>query len=394
MDTGEVMYGKCIAVVVSAATLAGCGKSGATNEPAAGAPAQSTGAVPANVSLQGQYVDGIGQGLFFTPDGGVGVIGSRDNGRYVGQGQTFRVEMAGKPAAMGYVFSPDKISLSYPNDPRGTLYLFREGSDLAAQARAEANHTPIERKAPAFDRSVPLDRYVDLSPDNTAEGLYYLYAALHEPPLSDDEKFRMLSPHRAEADAFKRRDLVQAEMPGIDAKLADWKSKRYLRVTVNVPVWMSANARSDNGFPPMSYAGGFGLNGPYDFQRKGFPASCIANERISHALPPGWSGGNVGLVMGREETYRENCILLVPDEATARALEAKRSSGIGLMLKSATLYFYAVGDREGGGSDDVSVVLTHARLQYGDSVVGGAFTSDPPSVGAPIEVDFPQPALD
>ncbi len=349
--------------------------------------------MPANVSLQGQYVDGFGQGLFFTPDGGVGVIGSRDNGRYAGQGQTFRIEMAGKPPAMGYVFSPDKISLSYPNDPRGTLYLFREGSDLAAQARAQANHTPVERKAPAFDRSVPLDQYVDLSPDNTAEGLYFLYASLHQPPLSDDEKFRMLSPRRAEADAFKRRDLVQAEMPGIDAKLAEWKLKSYFKLTVNVPVWMSASARSDNGFPPMSYAGGFGLIGPYDFQRKGFPASCIANERISHALSPGWSGGNVGLVMGREETYRENCILLVPDEATARALEAKRSSGIGLTLKSATLYFYAVGDREGGGSGDVSVVLTHARLQYGDSVVGGAFTSDPPSVGAPIDVDFPQPAL-
>lgn len=390
---GRRLEGVLLGLGIAAFALSGCGEQQAAEPAATASPQAAARSMPANVSLQGQYVDGLGQGLFFTPDGGVGVIGSRDNGRYVGQGQTFRVEMAGKPAAMGYVFSPDKISLSYPNDPRGTLYLFREGSDLAAQARAEANHTPIERKAPAFDRSVPLDRYVDLSPDNTAEGLYYLYAALHESPLSDDEKFRMLSPHRAEADAFKRRDLVQAEMPGLDAKLANWKSKRYLRVTVNVPVWMSANARSDNGFPPMSYAGGFGLIGPYNFQRKGFPASCIANERISHALSPGWSGGNVGLVMGREETYRENCILLVPDEATARALEAKRSSGIGLTLKSATLYFYAVGDREGGGSDDVSVVLTHARLQYGDSVVGGAFTGDPPSVGAPIEVDFPQPAL-
>lgn len=390
---GRRMVSVLLGLGIAAFALSGCGKQQAAEPAATASPQAAARSMPANVSLQGQYVDGFGQGLSFTPDGGVGVIGSRDNGRYVGQGQTFRIEMAGKPPAMGYVFSPDKISLSYPNDPRGTLYLFREGSDLAAQARAQSNHTPVERKAPAFDRSVPLDQYVDLSPDNTADGLYYLYAALHEPPLSDDEKFRMLSPHRAEADAFKRRDLVHAEMPGIDAKLADWKSKRYLRVTVNVPVWMSANARSDNGFPPMSYAGGFGLIGPYNFQRKGFPASCIANERISHALSPGWSGGNVGLVMGREETYRENCILLVPDEATARALEAKRSSGIGLTLKSATLYFYAVGDREGGGSDDVSVVLTHARLQYGDSVVGGAFTSDPPSVGAPIEVDFPQPAL-
>lgn len=390
---GRRLEGVLLGLGIAAFALSGCGEQQAAEPAATASPQAAARSMPANVSLQGQYVDGFGQGLFFTTDGGVGVIGSRDNGRYVGQGQTFRIEMAGKPPAMGYVFNPDKISLSYPNDPRGTLYLFREGSDLAAQARAEANHTPIERKAPAFDRSVPLDRYVDLSPDNTAEGLYYLYAALHEPPLSDDEKFRMLSPHRAEADAFKRRDLVQAEMPGIDAKLAEWQSKRYFRLTVNVPVWMSANARSDNGFPSMAFAGGFGLIGPYNFQRKGFPASCIANERISHALPPGWSGGNVGLVMGREETYRESCILLVPDEATARALEAKRSSGIGLTLKSATLYFYAVGDREGGGSGDVSVVLTHARLQYGDSVVGGAFTSDPPSVGAPIDVDFPQPAL-
>lgn len=391
---GRRLEGVLLGLGIAAFALSGCGKQQAAEPAATASPQAAARSMPANVSLQGQYVDGLGQGLFFTPDGGVGVIGSRDNGRYVGQGQTFRVEMAGKPPAMGYVYSPDKISLSYPNDPRGTLYLFREGSDLAAQARAEANHTPIERKAPAFDRSVPLDRYVDLSPDNTAEGLYYLYAALHEPPLSDDEKFRMLSPHRAEADAFKRRDLVQAEMPGLDAKLADWKSKRYFKLTVNVPVWMSANARSDNGFPPMAYAGGFGLIGPYDFQRKGFPASCIANERISHALPPGWSGGNVGLVMGREETHRESCVLLVSDEATARALEAKRSSGIGLTLKFAILYFYAVGEREGGGSGDVSVVLTHARLQYGDSVIGGAFTTDPPSVGAPIDVDFPQPTLD
>jgi len=311
------MLGALLGMGIATVGMVGCGKQQSA-EPAAGAlPTAPSSSMPSNVALSGQYVDGYGRGMFFTPEGGVGIIGSSENGRYVGEGQTFRVEIAGKPPAMGYIYSPNKLSVSFQNDPRGTQYLFREGSDLAAQARAEATHTTVERKAPDFDRSVPLDRYVDLLPDNTAEGLYYLYAALHEPPLSDEERFRMLSPHRAEADAFKRRDLMNAELPAIDEKLAGWKGKRYFKVRVDPVAWMSGAARSDGGFPSMSYAGGFNLLGHYDLQRKGFPASCIANERLSHF---GWSGGAVGIVMGREETHHQNCLLLVPDEATARAL--------------------------------------------------------------------------
>lgn len=377
---------------LAATGLTGCGKPGEGGEAAAAPPTAKASAMPANVVLSGQYVDGYGRGLFFTPDGGVGVIGSPDNGRYVGEGQTFRVEIAGKPPGMGHIYSPNKISVSFSTAANGTMTLFREGSDLAAQARAEANHAPVERKSPDFDRSVPLDRYQDLSPDQTAEGLFYLYAALHEPPLSDEEKFRMLSPHRGESDGFKRRDFVQAEMPGIDAKLADAKSKRYFKLTVDPKEW-GLGQSSANGFPRMAYTGGLSsVLGAYDFKRKGFPATCIANERLSHALSEGWSGGVVGLVMGREETHHKNCVLTVSDEPTARAMEAKRSTSAFMLLKTADLYFYAVGDRDEGGTRDVSVVLTHARLQYGNQ--GGLLTDDPDPVGAPIDVDFPQPALD
>jgi len=373
-----------VGMELAAIGLTGCGKPGATGETAAVPPATKSSTTPANVVLRGQYVDGYGRGLFFTPDGGVGVIGSPDNGRYVGEGQTFRVEIAGKPPAMGYVYSPNKISVSFQSDPNGTRNLFREGSDLAAQARAEATHAPVERKAPDFDRTVPLDRYVDLSPDNTTEGITYLYVALHEPPLSDEEKFKLLSPHRGEPDAFKRRDLMQAEMAGIDAKLAEWKGKRYLKLSVDALKWSDFQPpHSTSGFSNMGFHGGFGILGPYDVTRKGFRAPCIANEDLSTGI---------GLLMGREETYHQTCLLSVQDESTARAIESQRASGVGPFLKSADLYFYAVRDIDSGQYRNVSVVLTHGRLQYAKELKYDG--SEMESIGAPIEVDFPQPAFD
>jgi len=366
------------------AAMTGCGKQQTAEQAGSAAPATRSKTMPANVVLSGQYVDGFGRGLFFTPDGGVGTIGSRDEGRYVGEGQTFRIEIAGKPPAMGYVYSPNKISVSFQNDPNGTRNLFREGSDLAAQARAEATHTPVERKAPDFDRTVPLDRYVDLSPDNTTEGITYLYVALHEPPLSDEEKFKLLSPHRGEPDAFKRRDLMQAEMPGIDAKLAEWKGKRYLKLSVDALKWSDLQPpHSTSGFSNMGFHGGFGILGPYDVTRKGFQAPCVANEDLSTGI---------GLLLGREETYHRTCLLSVPDEATARAIESQRASGAGPVLKTADLYFYVVRDLDSGQYRNVSSVLTHARLQYAKERKYDG--SEMESIGAPIEVDFPQPAFD
>jgi len=376
------MYGKCVSWVVFMAALAGCGKPAATNGEAAAASPPVASAMPANVVLSGQYVDGNGFGLVFAPDGRAAPIGSPGQGRYVGEGQTFRVEIAGMPPAMGHVYSPNKISVTYPNDPRGTQYLFREGSDLAAQARAEATHRPVERKAPDFDRNVPLDKYVDLSPDGTTEGVTYLYVALHEPPLADEERFRLLSPHRSEPDAFKRRDHMQSDLPGIDAKLASMKGQRYFKLHVDTAEWgRLGKPNPENGFAWMQYTGGFDLGSAYDMSKKGFPSLCMANE------------GKNGVLFGREETYHRQCVLVVDDEATARALEAQRaSSSLGVPAKTVDLYFYAVRDLDGGGNQEVSAVLTHARVRFAKERKFDGSEVEP--FGPPIDVVFPQPAID
>lgn len=381
---GRRMVSVLLGLGIAVFGLSGCGKQQAAESTASASPPVAARSMPADVSLQGQYVDGLGQGLFFTPDGGVGVIGSRNNGRYVGQGQTFRVEISGMPPAMGYVFSPNKISISYLNDPRGTQYLFREGSDLAAQARAEANHTPVERKAPDFDRSVPLDRYVDLAPDGTTEGVTYLYVALHEPPLTDEERFRLLSPYRDEPDAFKRRDHMKSDLPGIDAKLAGLKGRRYFKLHVDAAEWgRSGRPNPENGFAWMQYAGGLGLGSAsaYDMSKRGFPMPCMANLNPS------------GLLFGREETYHNWCVLVVDNESTARTLESQRaSSSLGLPAKTVDLYFHAVRDLDDGGNRKVSAVLTHARLQFAKELKYDGSVRE--SFGPPIDVVFPQPPMD
>jgi hypothetical protein len=254
-------------------------------------------------------------------------------------------------------------------------HFFRVGSAAFQTGRANTLPSDPAQQTPRldFDRSVPLERYADLSPDGSTDGLAYLYAALREPPLTDDEKLSLLSVETAkEHDAFKRRDLAQTVLPDINKRLADVAQQRYYRIAVNA-VGSTGNAWTWNG--PVT------LLGAYDLDRKGFPSSCVATGVVLPVAHLDDARTYLSLRFNQEEPPPATCFLPVPDETVARAMEAARTKPQGIWASRVTAYFYAA--RAGGKA--VSAVLTHATLTFDTP------SSDGTGQQSDVEVSFPQP---
>lgn len=139
--------------------------------------------------------------------------------------------------------------------------------DAAVKAAAEmprsASMTSAQPSAAirSADRSVPLDQYQARTRDLSD----WLYFALSAQPV-DYEKvaWAMSGEYRAASDAFKKKDLMDALKPQIDAKLAEVrKSGRYLYV---------------------DFAPGTVSLGHYDLATKSFPISGLdaASMRLTN----------------------------------------------------------------------------------------------------------------
>lgn len=140
---------------------------------------------------------------------------------------------------------------------------------------------------PIADPSVSLDSYQRL----TTEHLVYLRHALSSEPVNYEQIAWQVSPEfRSSTDAFKKKDLLEALKPQVDAKLADAKkSWRYLYVD----------------FKP-----GDVFLGHYDLDKKSFPIYGIGSS-------------NIFLTNG--DAYKH---LPMPDESRAREVEAAIAKGV------------------------------------------------------------------
>jgi|GEM_PF-1740370 len=235
--------------------------------------------------------------------------------------------------------------------------------------------TSVNAEESTVDRSFPLDKYTEL---DTSDPMVfrYLMAAFGGATLNDEEKMTFLSVEGAtERDAFKRKDLAAKELPAINARLEKVKAQRYYKIFVYDPIALQKlNPRPS---PAVAWTNSFGSLQHYSIDRKGFPVQCVADGSFS--------GQDIAVFFAGFMHPGRTCLLSVPDEATARAIEGAMKPTVFPM--SATFYFHIdAPDRQGHGVD---ATLMRARVQLSTLALSPAN----PKPLADLDVELPQPVL-
>jgi len=316
-------------------TVGGCGKAQEPNGSSAVDAAPLLGAYRAP---DGAVVEFLADGRFRTS----GATG----GRFTVEGNRVALDFNNGKARTGERLGPDVVRL----DAEGmSVKFYRLGSAAAQTPEAtQAPPPPPEPSKPAPDRSVPLSDYVPLT---EPDALPWLAAAFSERPLTDDEKLMLVPGTDAVADAFARKNLVDRELPALTARLASLKKSRYVRFTATTAPSNGA-AADGNGAGAVWLVGGTSggrvVLGPYDLDKKGFPVPCLNRGSLAS-----FRGGASALFPF--EGPERGCLLPVPDEAVARALEAARVKFGGFYLR-ADVYAFVAGANAG------SLALVPVRL--------------------------------
>lgn len=161
------------------------------------------------------------------------------------------------------------------------------------EARANAEQTRLAA-LPKPDPSTPDSAYV---PITDGSQLMFLYAANSGlPPDYEQLALQYSSDYRETQDSFRKRDLLTALKPKIDAQIADAKTHPYL-------LWTDSS-------PDL---------GHYDFDRKGFPVNTalLSDGGAGYVSGFGYSG-NYQLGFDNSPGYR---FMPVADESVAKEIE-------------------------------------------------------------------------
>lgn len=166
-------------------------------------------------------------------------------------------------------------------------------SPAAAPATVTA---PVTLALPKADTSIPLSQYQKAVP----EDMVYLYHALSGLPLDYDKIAQQISmEYRSTTDGFKKKDILAALTPKIDAAIAEVKkSGRYVYLDTILEL------------------------GHYDMAKKAFPVSNM----------PTADGGRISMSQSPYQMVLTNggdyTVLPFTDEAKAREVEAIIAKGI------------------------------------------------------------------
>ncbi|MFM2280003.1 MAG: hypothetical protein RLZZ444_2234 [Pseudomonadota bacterium] len=173
-------------------------------------------------------------------------------------------------------------------------YAMEQARQRAEQeARASVERARIAA-LPQPDPSTPDSAYVPIA---DASQLMFLYAANSGlPPDYEQLATQYSSDYRETQDSFRKRDLLAALTPKIDARIADAKTHPYL-------VWTDSS-------PDL---------GHYDFNRKGFPlnTALLSDGGYGYVSSFGY-GVNYQLGFDNSGSYR---FIPVADEAIAKDIE-------------------------------------------------------------------------
>lgn len=158
--------------------------------------------------------------------------------------------------------------------------------------------------APSADKSVPLENYVELS---SGKQILFSYLAVDSMPLNYEKVTEQLSQeYRSQSDEFKKRDILAAMKPAIDAEVAKAKKAGYY--------YMSIPDRLDN----------------YSFENKAFAHTGFEQGSYRYF----YDLSSYKLKFSNSAQYRS---IKVTDENLAREIEALRSKGNNL---ETVIYFY------------------------------------------------------
>ncbi len=332
---------RCFAAVALLA-CAGCSPS------APSVPPTAASALP---PLQGSYRAPTGAILTITGPGTYRSTGG--SGAFTVSGD--RVDLVredGKPIR-GHRPDADRLVLTAADGGTATVTFYRAGSAAAQtpEALTRPETAPAQPPAPTPDPTVPLDRYVAITdPDALRE----IAAAFSQDPFGEKNVAALLPEGPSTDDAFARRERVEREGAPVVERLKGYRANRYYRLSAStVPVDMPRTAADFQRQPRFVWAASSGVRlEPYDFERKGFPMSCLHTGTVSvYPMPV------LDFVAGAPRP--KECFLPVPDEALARRIEAKRAAGDGTFAVQAELYWHAV---EPKGSV-LQANLTHAEIK-------------------------------
>lgn len=325
-------------------TVGGCGKA---QEPAGNSAVDAAPLVGAYRAPDGAVVEFLADGRFRTS--------GATAGRFTVDGNRVALAFNNGKARTGERLGPDVVRL----DAEGvSVKFYRLGSAAAQTREATQAPPPAEPSKPAPDRSMPLTQY---TPVAESDALPWLAAAFSKRPLTEDEKFLLLPGSEGVADAFARKDLVDRQLPALDARLESLKKSRYVRLTATtVPSNGAAADANEAGAVWLVNGASSGrvVLGPYDLDKKGFPVPCLNRGGLASFR----GGANATFPFNAPE---RGCLLPVPDEAAARVLEAARVKFGGFYLR-ADVYALVAGAND-GSVELVPVHLVVSALDPADS---------------------------
>ena len=140
-----------------------------------------------------------------------------------------------------------------------------------AKVQEEAQKKQVAN-APAADKSVPLESYVEMSSGKQA---MFAYLAVDSMPLNYEKVAGQLSQdYRSQSDEFKKRDMLAAMKPAIDAEVED--KSACTEQTVASGEFAVQNADGQARLAQMRIA-------LHDVAKAGFPHPCLF-ESVFHAI--------------------------------------------------------------------------------------------------------------
>lgn len=182
------------------------------------------------------------------------------------------------------------------------------------------------------DPSTPLSDYT--KPDDPS-WLTYVYVSRLQVLPSDDEKMKLFSPqYFNEPDAFKKHDIMTADLPGVNATLEKYRKLDYFVLQTEQPF------------------GAFALLKPYDFGTQSF--SVIDCGRYAYH-------GNQNIYVKITPT-EGMCNIKVTDTNLAHTIESMRAN---FHLKLMFTYYLFV-DGIDPSKNQLNTTATHLHIDFQD----------------------------
>lgn len=173
-------------------------------------------------------------------------------------------------------------------------YAVQQAKEKVEKDAKVAAELAKQASLPTPDRNTPDSTYL---PINNAEQLMFLYAANSGLPADYQSMAENFSEdYRNSTDTFRKRDLLAAITPKLDAKIVDAKAHPYL-------LWTDSSPQLDH----------------YDFNRKGFAVNTALLSGRGFGYISSMYGRNHQIAFSNGEDFQ---FLPVADETTAREIES------------------------------------------------------------------------